>query len=90
LADAARKKDGIKTPAQLPKADTESTVMPNKEGGYAPNYTPVAADKYFCPMGKELPYRETKKYDSSQGQRVLRIYGCGDCGSCPGCVAPTT
>jgi transposase len=196
-ADAARKKDGIKTPAQLPKADTESTVMPNKEGGYAPNYTPVAAsdgvanfivdcdvipgpnehgellpsvgrieenfgqkpgsmaadkafgtgpnlegmelrevefytpvessapqegnpakredprqpvpehdwpklprndkkklakccftydeaaDKYFCPMGKELPYRETKKYDSSQGQRVLRIYGCGDCGSCP-------
>ncbi len=42
-ADAARKKDGIKTPAQLPKADTDSTVMPNKEGGYAPNYTPVAA-----------------------------------------------
>ena len=42
-ADAARKKDGIKSPAQLPKADTDSTVMPNKEGGYAPNYTPVAA-----------------------------------------------
>ncbi len=42
-ADAARKKDGIKTPAQMPKADTDSTVMPNKEGGYAPNYTPLAA-----------------------------------------------
>lgn len=42
-ADAARKKNGIKTPAQMPKADTDSTVMPNKEGGYAPNYTPVAA-----------------------------------------------
>ena len=45
-ADAARKKDGHrsqKNPAQLPKADTDSTVMPNKEGGYAPNYTPVAA-----------------------------------------------
>ena len=42
-ADAARKKDGIKSPAQLPKADTDSSVMPNKEGGYAPNYTPVAA-----------------------------------------------
>ena len=42
-ADAARKKDGIKTPAQMPKADTDSTVMPNKEGGYAPNYTPVVA-----------------------------------------------
>ena len=43
VADAVRKKDGIKTPAQMPKADTDSTVMPNKEGGYAPNYTPVAA-----------------------------------------------
>ena len=42
-ADAARKKDGVKTPAQMPKADTDSTVMPNKEGGYAPNYTPVVA-----------------------------------------------
>jgi len=44
-ADAARKKDGIdpkKNPAQLPKADTDSKVMPNKEGGYAPNYTPTA------------------------------------------------
>ena len=38
-ADAARKKDGIKSPAQLPKADTDSRVMPNKEGGYAPNRT---------------------------------------------------
>ncbi len=27
----------------MPKADTDSTVMPNKEGGYAPNYTPLAA-----------------------------------------------
>lgn len=42
-ADAARQKEGIKSPAQLPKADTDSTVMPNKEGGYAPNYTPLVA-----------------------------------------------
>lgn len=44
-ADAARKSDGIdpkKNPAQLPQADTDSRVMPNKEGGYAPNYTPLA------------------------------------------------
>lgn len=44
LADAARKKDGIdpaKSPAQIPKHDPESRVMPNKEGGYAPNYTPI-------------------------------------------------
>lgn len=45
-AEAERKKDGIdpaKRPAQLPKTDPEAKVMPNKEGGYAPNYTPVAA-----------------------------------------------
>jgi transposase len=196
-ADAARKKDGIKTPAQLPKADPESTVMPNKEGGYAPNYTPTAAtdgaqnfivdcdvipgpneqnellpsvdrveenfgqkpggvaadkafgtganlqgmeqrqvefytpvespapqegnpakredprqpvaeadwpnlprnerkklakccfvydeaaDRYYCPMGQEMPYRETKKYDSSQGKKTVRIYGCKECQGCP-------
>jgi transposase len=195
--DAARKKDGKKTPAQMPKADTDSTVMPNKEGGYAPNYTPVAAtdgvadfivdcdviagpneqgellpsvdrieenfghkigsvsadkafgtgpnlegmetrnvnfhtpvesplpqegnpakredprqpvaeaewpnlprndkkklakccfvydqarDMYYCPLGKELPYAETNKSDSSQGQRVSRIYRCKDCANCP-------
>ncbi len=196
-ADAARKKDGIKTPAQMPKADTDSTVMPNKEGGYAPNYTPVVAtdgtanfivdcdvipgpneqnellpsadrieenfgqkidnlsadkafgtganlagmearnvnfhtpvespspqegnpakredprqpvpeadwpklprndkkkfakccfvydpatDVYFCPMGKEMPYRETKKAEGSQGQKSYRIYGSKDCANCP-------
>ena len=45
-ADEARRKAGMnpqKNPAQLPKADPESKVMPNKEGGYAPNYTPLAA-----------------------------------------------
>jgi len=50
-ADAARKKDGIdpqRNPAQLPKADTDSRVMPNKEGGYAPNYTPVVATDGAC------------------------------------------
>lgn len=42
--DEARRKDGInpeKNPAQVPMNDPESRVMPNKEGGYAPNYTPT-------------------------------------------------
>lgn len=30
-------------PVRVPLADPESQVAPNKEGGYAPNYTPVAA-----------------------------------------------
>jgi transposase len=45
-ADEARRKAGTdpgKNPAQMPKADGDSKVMPNKEGGYAPNYTPLAA-----------------------------------------------
>ena len=40
-----RKKDGIdpkKNPAQLPTNDHDSRILPNKEGGYAPNYTPMA------------------------------------------------
>lgn len=42
--DDARKKDGTnpeKNPAQLPMNDPQSSVMPNKEGGFAPNYTPT-------------------------------------------------
>jgi len=45
-ADEARRSRGTdprKNPAQLPKADPDALVMPNKEGGYAPNYTPLAA-----------------------------------------------
>jgi transposase len=204
-ADEARRKDGIdvkKNPAQLPKADTDSKVMPNKEGGYAPNYTPTAApdgtcgfivdcdviggpneqnellpsmerikddygkypekpsadkafgtgpnlegmesrgmdfhtpvespvpqegnpakredprqavpqsewpnlprndknrldkscfvydeasDTYFCPMGREMPYRETKKSDNGKG---FRVYGCKGWEGCPlakECVDP--
>ena len=44
-ADEARRQQNIdpdKNPAQVPLADPDSRVMPNKEGGYAPNYTPTA------------------------------------------------
>ena len=39
-----RRLDGIdkkKNPAQLPIADQDSRILPNKEGGYAPNFTPM-------------------------------------------------
>jgi transposase len=45
-ADKARRSEGIdpqKRPAQIPTTDADSKVLPNKEGGYAPNYTPMAA-----------------------------------------------
>jgi transposase len=44
-ADESRQKKGVnpeKNPAQVPTTDPTSRVMPNKEGGYAPNYTPTA------------------------------------------------
>jgi len=44
-ADEARRQQGVnpeKNPAQIPTTDPDARVMPNKEGGYAPNYTPVA------------------------------------------------
>ena len=44
--DQTRQKEGkdpAKNPAQLPRADHDSKVMPNKEGGYAANFTPTAA-----------------------------------------------
>ena len=40
--DETRKKNGSKGPAQLPKTDPDSRILPNKEGGYAANYTPMA------------------------------------------------
>ncbi len=33
--------DTAKNPAQVPMTDPESRVMPNKEGGFAPNDTPT-------------------------------------------------
>ena len=45
-ADQGRRREGIdpeKNPAQIPRTDPDSRVLPNKEGGYAPNYTPVTA-----------------------------------------------
>jgi transposase len=52
-ADKVRQKEGIdpaKNPSQIPKADVTSRVMPNKEGGYAANYTPLVATDGVCDM----------------------------------------
>lgn len=51
-ADARRPtpKEKSKRSAKVPVADPESAVMPNKEGGYAPNYNPVATADGQCGM----------------------------------------
>lgn len=44
VVEEAKRKSGSggpKHPAHIPLTDPESRVLPNKEGGYAPNYTPV-------------------------------------------------
>lgn len=48
--DTVRQKrsDRPKTPAAVPVADPESQIMPNKDGGFAPNYTPVVAVDGKC------------------------------------------
>lgn len=39
-----RKADGKNaTPVRVPVTDPDATLLPNKEGGFAPNYTPTAA-----------------------------------------------
>ena len=43
LVELARMEQGEETiPKRLPITDPQSRVTPNKEGGYAPNYTPLA------------------------------------------------
>ena len=42
--DESRRQNGVditKNPAQVPMTDSDSRVMPNKEGGFAPNFTPT-------------------------------------------------
>lgn len=44
VADKARQAEGgdpVTNPAQIPMTDTDSRILPNKEGGYAANYTPL-------------------------------------------------
>jgi transposase len=50
-ADEMRRRKGVnpeKNPAQIPTTDSDSKVMSNKEGGYAPNYTPVVTTDSQC------------------------------------------
>jgi transposase len=48
--DAKRqhRKDAPKKAAKVPVADPESAILPNKEGGFAPNYTVMAATDGQC------------------------------------------
>ena len=49
-AKRAKSKNGSKRSVKVPVADPDSAIMPNKEGGYAPNYNPIAAADGACGM----------------------------------------
>jgi len=42
-AKRRRRPEMANRPAKVPVADPDSAIMPNKDGGHAPNYTPMAA-----------------------------------------------
>ena len=79
----ARKGEKVK-PAAVPIADPESAVLPNKEGGFAPNYTPTAttegqsgfiADAEVLPGGED-PYQAVETVDrieESFGQKPEKM-----------------
>jgi len=46
--DEVRKTYVSQGPAQLPKTDPDSRILPNKEGGYAANYTPMVTTETGC------------------------------------------
>ena len=49
-AKRAKSKNGSKRLVKVPVADPDSAIMPNKEGGYAPNFNPIAAADGECGM----------------------------------------
>ncbi|MFV1981551.1 MAG: IS1182 family transposase [Rhodothermia bacterium] len=49
-AKRAKSKNGSKRSVKVPVADPDSAIMPNKEGGYAPNFNPIAAADGECGM----------------------------------------
>jgi len=47
-AKRQKQKGASKRAAKVPVADPDAAIMPNKEGGYAPNFNPVAAVDGEC------------------------------------------
>ena len=80
-ADQARKKNRIdpkKRPSQVAMTDPDSRVMPNKDAGYAPNYTPtVTADGQAGFILDCDVLNETNESDALPGSvdRVTETFG---------------
>jgi transposase len=58
-------KAGQKVPARLPITDPQSRITPNKEGGFAPNYTPTATvdiDSGLIVSAGVIPHTDEHKH----------------------------
>lgn len=73
----ARKGKKVK-PAAVPIADPESAVLPNKEGGFAPNYTPTATTESqsgFIADAQVLPGGEDPQQAVETVDRIEEAFG---------------
>ena len=75
-ADQKRRCKGVnpeKNPAQVPTTDPDSKVMPNKEGGYAPNYTPVVTTDSQCGLIVDCAVLDEVNETAAAAEAVDRI-----------------
>lgn len=73
----ARKGKKVK-PAAVPIADPESAVLPNKEGGFAPNFTPLATTEScggFIADAEVLPGGEDPQHAVETVDRIEEAFG---------------
>lgn len=70
--------EDLKVPNRLPITDPESRIMPNKEGGYAPNYTPLATvdvDSGFIVSGDVISTINEDKQMIPAVKEVMQSFG---------------
>lgn len=79
LAELERIKQGEQTPPKrLPITDPQSRVTPNKEGGFAPNYTPLAmvdVDSGLIVSADVIPHTDEDKYLMGAIEDVQENFG---------------
>ena len=69
---------GEKLPKRIPVTDPDSRITPNKEGGFAPNYTPTAtvdADSGLIVDGDVIPHTDEERHLLPTVDRVTQTYG---------------
>lgn len=79
LAEIARLEQAGETlPKRIPITDPQSRVTPNKEGGFAPNYTPTATvdiDSGLIVDANVIAHTDEDKYLIDSVQQVQQSYG---------------